>query len=118
MIGATAFRGCTALEALVIPLVTVLNNQVFYDTGTQALSITMGPNAPTVGISTFQNVVVSKTVTVKVPASAMGYGSVPATYDTDTTTACWGNGFRGGGWNDSGLGNGTVNASITLIITN
>jgi hypothetical protein len=76
----------------------------------------MGAAAPTwVGHSLFQNVN-SKTVTVKVPSGATGYGSSP----TDATTNNWGNAFRGLGrnWQNSSITTFgvTVNTNINLII--
>jgi hypothetical protein len=49
------------------------------------------------GKDIFYGVTSTKPVTVKVPSGATGYGPIPCSYTTDTTTN-WGNGFRGGGW--------------------
>jgi hypothetical protein len=116
-LGNETFRNCTALESLEIKSVKTLGNQVFNGTGEQALVITMGLTAPTVGTMTFTGITAGapKTVTVKVPASATGYGASP----TDTTTVCWGNGFRGRGWTGTAFTNATVanmNANVTLNI--
>jgi hypothetical protein len=60
----------------------------------------------------------AKTVTVKVPASATGYGTLPATYSGSGSTQNWGNAFRGMGWSSSGgYDTGTVNSEITLTIS-
>jgi hypothetical protein len=59
----------------------------------------------------------AKTVTVKVPSGATGYGTVPGTYTGSDTTDNWGNAFRGKGWSSTnGYGIGTVNTNITLTI--
>jgi hypothetical protein len=41
---------------------------------------------------------VPKTVTVKVPSGAAGYGAIPGTYSGTDYTNNWGNAFRGIGW--------------------
>jgi hypothetical protein len=92
-IGDEAFNGCTSLSTLSLPVVTTIGNHVFYDTGTRALDITMGPVAPTVGVGMFLYINF-KNVTVRVPAGATGYGTSP----TDNTTNNWGNAFRFMGW--------------------
>jgi len=58
----------------------------------------------------------SKSVTVKVPSGATGYGAIPASYTTDTTTNNWANAFRGKGWNGSYYHSGSVNDNISLRI--
>jgi hypothetical protein len=59
----------------------------------------------------------SKTVTVKVPSGASGYGTIPNTYSGTDTSVNWGNGFRGGGWDGSGFVEyGEVNSNITLYV--
>jgi hypothetical protein len=44
---------------------------------------------------------------------------VPETYNETSApyTVCWGNGFRGGGWDGSTMLSGPVNNNITLIVT-
>jgi hypothetical protein len=70
-----------------------------------------------VGVYMFINSGSAKTVTVKVPSGAAGYGTIPGTYTADTTTENWANAFRGMGWSSSGgYGTGTVNSNITLDI--
>jgi hypothetical protein len=76
------------------------------------LAVTLGATVPTLGTYMFSSVSATKTVTVKVPSGATGYGSSP----TDTTTDNWGNGFRGKGWDGSNYGSGTVNSNISLTI--
>jgi hypothetical protein len=62
----------------------------------------------------FDGVTSSKTVTVRGPSGATGYGSAP----TDTTTPNWGNAFRGMGWDGSDvIDSGAVNGNITLAFT-
>jgi hypothetical protein len=65
-----------------------------------------------------------KTVTVKVPVDATGYGEIPAYYSVHgyDSTENWGNGFRGAGWDGSGFedswrgGTGAINYNMTLIV--
>jgi hypothetical protein len=58
----------------------------------------------------FNNVNSAKTVKVRIPSTATGYGSAPA----NTTGNNWGNAFRGKGWNGTSYRSGTVNGNITL----
>ncbi|MDR0387854.1 MAG: hypothetical protein LBH57_07420, partial [Treponema sp.] len=53
-----------------------------------------------------------KTVTVKVPSAATGYGSSP----TNPTDDNWGNAFRGKGWDGTSYSGAEVNSNITLYI--
>jgi hypothetical protein len=66
----------------------------------------------------FFSVNAPKTVTVKVPRGATGYGPVPATYTGNDTTVAWGNGFRGAGWDGSAFtySSSDINTYITLNI--
>jgi hypothetical protein len=60
----------------------------------------------------------TKTVTVKVPADATGYGTVPTTYSGYDIAVNWGSGFRCGGWDGTAFVNdGVVNTFLTLTIT-
>jgi len=118
-----AFRGCTGLQSLNIPKVTSIGTFAFIYTGNATLSITTGPAAPTLANSIFYGITSAKTVMVKIPSGATGYtpfsGSTVTLSGTDTT-ANWGNGFRGGGWNgttwDTGGGTTYINQNISLII--
>jgi hypothetical protein len=113
-----AFSYCTSLESISLPAAISISYEAFERTGTTALTITLGQNAPTVEAYMFRDIDSPKSVTVKVPSGASGYGSLPTTYSSDTTTQNWGNAFRGKGWyKDSGnYGDGTVNSNITLTI--
>jgi hypothetical protein len=64
------------------------------------------------------SVTVAKSVTVRVPSGATGYGMIPGSYTTDTISDNWGNAFRGKGWNrtTNAYGTGTVNGNITLTV--
>ena len=86
-IGDYAFGGCTALQSVNIPAVTIIGQQIFAETGSTALTITMGNVAPIVGGNNlFESYhMVPKTVTVRVPAATVG------SYDT-----AWQNAFTGG----------------------
>jgi hypothetical protein len=116
-IGLYAFFGCTGLTAVYAPAATTIGNYAFVScAGIRDLTITLGVAAPALGEGMFFNVG-SRTVTVKVPTGATGYGPIPGSYTTDTTTPNWGNGFRGGGWDGNAfVGGGGFNADITLRI--
>jgi hypothetical protein len=107
-IGAYAFSGCTSLASVSLPAVTSIGDYAFSSTGRQALTITMGPIAPSLGGQIFRDVTAAKNVTVKVPFDADdGYGTSP----TDTTTDNWGNKFR----SDSGSVNIRINLTIEYM---
>jgi uncharacterized protein YjdB len=111
-VGDYAFFGCNALGTLNLPAAETIGVMAFYNTDGQALEITLGDTAPALGEGIFYGVN-TKSVTVKVPSGATGYGSSPA----NTTDDNWGNGFRGGGWNGSAMTNSSyVNSNITLSI--
>ena len=116
-IDSSVFTGCTSLAELSLPAATSIGAQTFGFTGTGALTVTLGSTPPTLGDYMFANVNTAKTVTVKVPSSATGYGALPSTYSSTDSTPTWGNGFRGKGWNGSGfLSSGSINSRITVTI--
>jgi len=93
-----ALSGNTNLTQLNIPSVIQIDYYAFGSTGNVPLEITMGATAPSVmGYSIFSGT--TKTVTVRVPAGAIGY---------DDT---WVEAFKGKGTS----GTGTVNSNLTLI---
>jgi hypothetical protein len=113
-IGGGAFYTCIALTEVDLPAAMSIGSNAF-EGCTALTTVSLGSTAPTtLGINMFFNIYSSKTVTVKVPTSATGYGTSP----TNTTDKIWGNGFRGGGWNGSTstTTGGTVNSNITLVI--
>jgi uncharacterized repeat protein (TIGR02543 family) len=125
-IRAMTFYECTALRTLDIPKITSIGNQAFGSTGTTALSITMGSVAPTLGYRMFSSSA-AKTVTVKIPTGATGYSpssspftGTAVTVSGTNTTANWGNGLRGGGWNGTNFtstNSNDINQNISLTIT-
>jgi hypothetical protein len=123
-IGGSAFDGCTSLQNAYFPQVTTINSSIFSKTGTTTLSITMGSAAPMLDSRIFDSISDSKTVMVKIPTGATGYSpaSSPFTGTTVTvsgtnTTANWGNGLRGGGWNGTALSSSSyINQNISVII--
>jgi hypothetical protein len=117
IIGESAFAGCTSRKTVNIPKATTIRGDVLMYTGGQSLTVTLG-STPTLGMDKFDWVDVSKSVTVRVPAGATGYGTVPATYSGSNSTISWGNGFRGKGWSGYGFYGSIHNAEITLTITN
>ena len=133
-IEAGAFYACASLSELNIPAVNAIGDIAFWYSGDTALTITMGMNAPTLGVRMFYNDN-SKTVTIKIPMGATGYSpdsssfdGTPVTISGDNTDASWANGFRGGGWdgatwvyseiNGYGIcgGSSDINQYITLNI--
>jgi hypothetical protein len=124
-IGNYAFRQCSALTEASFPAAIDIGAYAFGETGTTALTLTLGNVAPTLGDGMFYVYDVSegKTVTVKVPSGATGYvtGTVtlPVTYSGSENDVCWGNGFRGRGWDGSAFTStdtGDLNSNITLTI--
>jgi len=118
IIKAHTFEGCTSLTEVNIPKITTIEWDVFSNTGTGSLTITMGLVAPYNIYGNLFQEIAAKTVTIKVPALATGYGTFTGSPPTITvsgtdTTKNWANGFRGGGWGGSG---GTINSNITLYI--
>jgi hypothetical protein len=111
-IGNSVFSGCTALTTVSLPAATSIGGQAF--AGCTALTtVSLGSAAPTLGSGMFDDINAARTVTVKVPSGATGYGTVP----TNTTTVTWGNGFRGGGWTGSAFRDSSaVKSKITLKI--
>jgi predicted DNA-binding transcriptional regulator AlpA len=108
-----AFDGCTSLRTVDFPKAMSIGRYVFGYTGSAALSISLGPIAPTLGIFIFEEILETKNVTVKVPSGATGYGTSP----TDDTSENWGNAFRGKGWDGTSYLTGTLNSNINLTIT-
>jgi hypothetical protein len=110
-IGSNVFNSCTSLETVNLPAALSIGGYAFYNTGSTALTVTLGSTAPTLGIVMFFTTGV-KTVTVKVPSAATGYGSSP----TNPTDDNWGNAFRGKGWDGTSYSGAEVNNNITLYI--
>jgi hypothetical protein len=126
-IGQYAFDFCDALASINLPSVTSIWSDVFSRNYSQALTVTLGDTPPVLGVRMFNSVPRSgengtKSVTVKVPASATGYTAVlPVTYTGAENTAGgphWGEGFRGKGWTGGGTYEygGEVNSNISLTI--
>jgi hypothetical protein len=120
-IGEGAFSNSNRMVALNIPKVTNIGSNAFADMGyNNALTITMGSTAPSLGFGIFSSIDKTIKVKVKVPFGASGYtpftdGSV-SVYGADST-ANWANGLRGGGWNGSTLTDASkINQNITLTI--
>jgi hypothetical protein len=119
-VGDNAFNGCTSLTTVNLQSATSIGGamlSVFGSTGTGALTLTLGSPAPTLTREMFSGVTTFKSVTVKVPSGAAGYGAIPDSYTGGDTTPNWGNGFRGGGWNGSVMTNSSdINSNITLRV--
>jgi hypothetical protein len=109
-IGSSTFYRCTGLTSLSLPKAETIGSGAFGSTGDAALTITLGAAAPAVGIYIFDQVTAAKTVTVRTPSGATGYGTAPA----GTNANNWANAFRGRGWDGNAYGNGTVNGNITV----
>jgi hypothetical protein len=125
--GRSVFYGCTALTSVSLPAVKTIKAYAFQNTGGTALAVTLGSTAPALEYLLFARATdtgaAEKTVTVRIPTGATGYGSSP----TDTTAVNWGNGFRGGGWDVANDGTAAgfpaknggasfINSNITLMI--
>jgi hypothetical protein len=105
-----------SLETVDLPAATTIGEWTFANTGTTALTVTLGATAPAVGTELFANVTDTKSVTVRVPADTTDYGTIP-TYTGNDNPQNWGNAFRGKGWkSNDGYGSGTVNSNISLTI--
>jgi hypothetical protein len=118
-IGNFAFANCSDLREASFPEAASIGNYAFAYTGTTTLTLTRGNAVPTLGYWMFYYVLDEKTVTVKVPSGATGYAppetTFPAIYSGSDATPCWGNGFRGLGWNGSTV-TAYLNSNITLTI--
>jgi hypothetical protein len=112
----TAFAECAALTTVSLPAATSIDYHAF--AYCDALTtVSLGSTAPTLGYDMFYDITAAKTVTVKVPSGATGYGTIPATYSGSDKTVNWGNGFRGGGWTGSAfVDSSKINTNITLKI--
>jgi hypothetical protein len=118
-IGVFAFGVCTSLSSASFPAATSINMHAFFFSGTTPMTFIFGPTAPAdISPGLFLDTNYAKTVTVKVPAGATGYGEIiPQTYSGDDTTENWGNGFRGAGWTGTSFNNASgINSNITLHI--
>jgi hypothetical protein len=149
-IGERAFEACYNLINVNIPKVKTIEREAFFHTklqniyipevnhiGTQALlssfsQITLGKTAPLVDGLLFSVGENPRTVTVRVPQGATGYGDIPKTFIGGDIIKNWGNAFRGMGWNPSkanqllaegyyydseGYGPvSLINSNITLVI--
>ncbi|MCL2012425.1 MAG: leucine-rich repeat protein [Cystobacterineae bacterium] len=105
----------TKLTQASFPKATSIGNNVFELTGTAPLTLILGSNAPTLGADIFSEVISPKTVRVRIPTDASGYGSSPV----NTTDENWGNGLRGCGWDGSAFALDDcvlVNSNINLSI--
>jgi hypothetical protein len=116
-----AFYNCTSLSALDLRSAKTFGYGVFIATGTEPLTVTLGTMAPAVGHGMFDSVSSAKSVTVRVPDGAEGYGDIPKTYPNEETAFnnyAWGDGFRGAGWTQNGsfVNFGSCNDSITVSI--
>jgi hypothetical protein len=114
-IGVSAFASCISLATVDLPVAASIGNNAFGNTGTGALTVTLGANTPpALGTEIFYYVNSGKAVTVQVPNGATAYGSSPVNDSDDN----WGNGFRGGGWDGSNMtDNSKINSNITLAIS-
>jgi hypothetical protein len=123
-IGDGAFRVCTSLETVNLPAAQTISGGYYFDgvfaqTGNKALTVTLGPTAPTLGYYIFSGVNVTKAVTVKVPSGAGAWTGKTGTFSGAEKTGGphWGEGFRGRGWTSGGAyENNGVNTYINLKI--
>jgi hypothetical protein len=104
-IGEYVFINCYELANIDLPSVQHISQGVFYNNINRTMTITMGSVAPTLqqGLFWGPRMTSDKSVTVRVPLDATGYGTfsgdpLKITLSGDDQTLCWGNGFRGMGW--------------------
>jgi hypothetical protein len=119
------FSGCTNLVSVKLPKVTDLAHITFSNC-TSLTDITLGPTAPKIGVQDFSGITTAKTVTIKIPTGASGYGGTgtyaETTSSTNNFTVNWANGFRGAGWDGTNFTPSTssisslINGNITIII--
>jgi hypothetical protein len=116
-IGYTAFANCAALTTVNLPAARSIGNNAFANCAALT-EVTLGSTVSTLGYGMFDGITAAKTVTVKVPTLATGYGTISAIYDeTSSYTENWGNGFRGRGWDGLAFTPyGSINNNITLVI--
>jgi hypothetical protein len=111
-----AFSRCASLETIYLPKAESIGVGVFRDTGGQALEITLGDTAPTLGTDMFINVS-SKVVTVNIPAGATTSYDSASYNDTNISANTWWNGFRGGGWNGAAITGATTDVNPNISLT-
>jgi hypothetical protein len=116
-IGGYTFNGCTALTSVNLPKAISINYGAFAITGMEDLTVTLGSTPPSLEEDMFAGLSSAKSVTVKVPPGATGYGGLPGSYSGTDNTNNWGNAFRGKGWDGTNYLTGTVKASVALTIT-
>jgi hypothetical protein len=117
-IGNGAFLYCTSLETVSLPAAATIGGTAFYGTGTEkALTVTLGAAPPELGPEMFYAVYDgTKSVTVKVPNNAAWSGKT-GSFTGNNAAETWGNGFRGGGWDGTGMTDGSkINENISLTI--
>jgi hypothetical protein len=109
-----------------LPNVGAIGNRAFQGAGNAAFVITLGQTAPLLSEAIFsRSGDLLLTVTVNIPDGASSYGTVGEySSSSNSTTACWANGFRGAGWvaiND-GFGfiqnsaSAYINQNITVVL--
>jgi hypothetical protein len=103
-----------------LPAATSIKRSAFEYTGNTTLTVTLGNAVPALEEKMFDGVSVTKNVTVKVPSAASAWSGKTGNFTGSDTSDNWGNGFRGGGWNQdsSGIANSLfVNNEINLTVT-
>jgi hypothetical protein len=108
-IGKSAFHSSAALITAQFPAVTSIGERAFANSGSNALTLTLGSTIPALGEGIFVNVAEQKNVTLKVPSSALwSYFS----------NSAWSTGLRGAGYNGSSTISGDfINNNITISVS-
>ena len=91
-----AFGSCLSLQSLFIPDIIFISYVAFNNT--ILTEFVLGEVAPKMDYRILGDAS-SRTITVKVPQEATGYGEIPNNYIGGDTSKNWGNAFRGMGWN-------------------
>ena len=99
IIKSQAFYYCLSLQSLFIPDISFIGYVAFVNT--KLTEFVLGEVAPKMDyvVFGFPSAPVTRTITVKVPQGATGYGEIPNGYIGGDTSKNWGNAFRGMGWN-------------------
>ena len=115
-----AFWGCTGLASVSLPEAASIGRFAFAATGEQALTVTLGTAVPALGNRMFHEANF-KFVTVRVPSGAeawTGKTGIFTRFTGSDTADNWGNGFRGGGRDGSGMtSRSAVNSYVSLKVT-
>jgi hypothetical protein len=135
-VGGGAFEGCSKLAHVYLPSVSSIGASAFVNAGAQfldnsysgapAFRVILGKEPPTLGVSLFGATTTHTGafhVRVEIPEDANLDAYVPDldeegdTFSGGYVRNVWGDGFRGRGWNGSGVIQAAYNINVTLRIS-